>query len=33
MEDETMNTTLLFTICVLITAGFGLYLTTKGKRH
>jgi len=32
MEDQTMNTTILFTICVLIVAAFGLYLASKEKR-
>jgi hypothetical protein len=32
MEDKTMNTTILFTICVLAVAAFGLYLANKEKR-
>jgi hypothetical protein len=32
MEDEKMNTTATFTICVLLVAIFGLYLAYKGKR-
>jgi LPXTG-motif cell wall-anchored protein len=33
MEDAKMNSTVLFTICVLMVAAFGLYLAFKKKRQ
>jgi hypothetical protein len=33
MEDEKMNSTALFTICVLVVAVFGLYLAFREKRR
>lgn len=33
MEDKIMSTTILFTVCVLAVAAFGLYLAHKEKRN